>query len=81
MYNWQNPEWPEFQFDAAEFAKHEREFLKKAGQIDGKFMYFTKQQSELTLVDLLVSEAILLVVDVQTSQLSQTYFAESFHQE
>jgi Fic family protein len=58
MYNWQNPEWPEFQYDASEFVKHEREFLKKAGQIDGKFMYFTKQQSELTLVDLLVSEAI-----------------------
>lgn len=58
MYNWQMEGWPQFIFEDALFTKHERTFLQNAGRIDGQFAHYSQNESNETIVNLLVSEAI-----------------------
>jgi Fic family protein len=58
MYNWQLEGWSQFQFDETLFDSSEKSFFINAGKIEGQMSHLSKVETEQSLVDLLVNEAI-----------------------
>src|SRR3989338_3763919 len=57
-WNWQNPEWPVFQYNSSKLESMEAEFLRKSGIVLGVFKHFGNADKKLLTVDLLSDEAL-----------------------
>ncbi|MFY0673112.1 MAG: Fic family protein [Bacteroidia bacterium] len=57
MWNWQQKNWPNFEFDAAAFQHYEQEFLLNAGKLFGSLLHVEEKELEQLKIDLLSNEA------------------------
>jgi Fic family protein len=58
IWNWQQPDWPRFSWDAAILRKAEAEFLRGSGLLEGVLRYLPEADKEILLVEALCSEAL-----------------------
>ncbi len=57
-WNWQQEDWPNFNYDREALAQHETQFIHEAGMIHGAIKHLTEgDQSQLT-IDLISNEAV-----------------------
>jgi Fic family protein len=57
-WNWQQPDWPNFQFDASRLNALEDDFLRRSGMLLGAFLHVTEAEKITLIVDLLSDEAL-----------------------
>jgi Fic family protein len=57
-YNWQNPEWPDFNYEEAQLHDLLFRFSEKTGRADGLLSALTESEQTETIIDLMVSEAV-----------------------
>lgn len=57
-YNWQQPDWPQFQYDLSVIEDDLLLFLEKSGRIGGLFDALPEKLQTEAVVDMMVSEAI-----------------------
>jgi Fic family protein len=79
-WNWQQPDWPDFVFDATAVEPLERQFLLRAGEFIGAFRHIGEPDRDLLKIELISDEAlktsaiegeILNLDSVQSSLLTQ----------
>jgi Fic family protein len=58
QWNWQQPDWPHFTWDAARLAGAEERFLHGSGILTGALRHFAPEELERLLVDSLSTEAV-----------------------
>ena len=58
IYNWQQPDWPNFHYDLTELYEKLLSISEKIGLISGKFGHLNKGLRSETLINLLVEEAV-----------------------
>ncbi len=56
-WNWQQADWPDFQFDSAALRTLEDEFLRNSGLFLGAFLHVTEEEKLTLTIDLLSDEA------------------------
>lgn len=56
-WNWQNKDWPEFEYDPEDFSDYETEFLQKSGVILGSLKHITQDDKDTLKVNLMSDEA------------------------
>ena len=57
-YNWQQADWPEFQYDLTDVQDDLFAFAEKTGHVSGAIKGLSDDLQDETIVDLMVSEAI-----------------------
>ena len=57
-WNWQQPDWPNFLWSTARFAKAEALFLVESGEFSGAFKHLGREDNNLVTVEALSTEAI-----------------------
>ena len=57
-WNWQQPEWPDFQYDSSDLKAFEDEFLRRSGLLLGAYLHVTEDEKLTLIVDLLSDEAL-----------------------
>lgn len=57
-WNWQQPEWPDFRWNAETLASFEAQFLHQSGMQIGSTRHFDDDTKQLILVDMLTGEAL-----------------------
>jgi Fic family protein len=57
-WNWQQPDWPNFHWDADALASFEAQFLQHAGMQIGSVKHFDDETRQVVLVDMLTGEAL-----------------------
>ena len=57
-YNWQQSDWPHFQFKTHEIDHLLLNYLQNAGRLEGALRSFDKSNREETIIELLIAEAI-----------------------
>lgn len=57
-WNWQQPEWPEFIYDAAVLAPLERRFLLHSGEFIGAFKHIGASDRDTLKIELIGDEAL-----------------------
>jgi Fic family protein len=57
-WNWQQPDWPEFRYDAAALETLEREFLRQSGVFAGAVRHVGDEEKSLLTVELISDEAL-----------------------
>jgi Fic family protein len=57
-WNWQQPGWPGFTFDASALEPLERQFLLRSGEFIGAFRHVDQSEQELLKIDLISDEAL-----------------------
>lgn len=58
LYNWQNPQWPQFQFDVQNLVFNELEFASLLGEMSGIVSTMDSQEQQNALIKLMISEAV-----------------------
>lgn len=58
LYNWQQPDWPNFQYDLTEIQEDLFSIAEKMGFIAGKLKHLSKSLQTETLIDVMVEEAV-----------------------
>ena len=58
LWNWQNPDWPNFTWDHTQLAKAEEQFLLGSGVVIGSVKHLDEQDHKQLLVELMSSEAV-----------------------
>ncbi len=58
IWNWQQPDWPEFTWDRAPLAPFEESFLLKTGILVGTFRHLEEEERERFVVETVSSEAV-----------------------
>ena len=58
QWNWQQPDWPEFRWNAARFTRAEEAFLVGGGVILGALEHLEKAEAETLVVDTFTTEAL-----------------------
>ncbi len=58
IWNWQQKEWPEFDYDAKELKTHEDLFLLDAGKLLGAFSHFDEHDKLKLTIELIGNEAL-----------------------
>lgn len=58
IYNWQQPDWPNFKYDLAEIFEVLLIITKKVGRVSGMLSHLSENLQTDALIDLLVDEAI-----------------------
>ena len=58
LWNWQNPEWPNFSWDRTRIASAEEQFLVGSGVVIGSAKHLGEQEHNQLLVELMSSEAV-----------------------
>jgi Fic family protein len=66
-WNWQQADWPHFQWDKDALAKIESQFLQQSGILIGALRHFSEDNRNLLVVDLITGEA------VKTSEIEGEY--------
>jgi Fic family protein len=57
-WNWQKPDWPDFQWDRAQMAAAEEQFLLGAGVLIGSVKHLNEHEHKQLLVELMSGEAL-----------------------
>ena len=57
-WNWQRPDWPQFNYDAKAIAALEAHFLRNSGILIGAFRHLDADEKDLLTVDLISTEAL-----------------------
>lgn len=57
-WNWRHPDWPNWQFDSAQLADLERQFLLGSGRLMGAWQHLTEMDKDQIKIDLLSNEAM-----------------------
>jgi Fic family protein len=57
-WNWKNPDWPNFRYEAASLVPLEQKFLQSAGEVIGAVRHFNEDDSSQLRIELLSDEAI-----------------------
>jgi Fic family protein len=57
-WNWQQPEWPEFKYDAAKLAALEDAFLLHSGELLGAFRHVGEEDQDALRIELISEEAL-----------------------
>lgn len=57
-WNWQQKDWPHFDWDEDALAKAETQFLRQSGMLNGAIRHFSESDRNLLVVDLITGEAI-----------------------
>lgn len=57
-WNWQQPDWPNFRWNAARLAKAEQRFLLQAGVFLGTVKHLTAESQDQLAIDAMCSEAV-----------------------
>ena len=58
MWNWQNPDWPIFSYDAARLEPYEQQFLLSSGEVLGAVHHVNTSDRDQLRIDLLSEEAM-----------------------
>lgn len=58
LWNWQQPDWPNFHWDADALASFAAQFLQRAGMQIGSIKHFDDETRQVVLVDMLTGEAL-----------------------
>ncbi len=58
MWNWQQPDWPNFRYDAAQLAPSEATFLRHGGIVIGGARHLTENDRNHLTVELISAEAL-----------------------
>lgn len=58
VWNWQQPDWPEFRWKAADIAGREARFLQEAGRLAGVFDHLTENDRTELRIEMLSAEAL-----------------------
>ncbi len=58
MWNWQNPDWPTFRYDAARLEPYEQKFLLSSGEVLGAVHHVNTSDRDQLRIDLLSEEAM-----------------------
>jgi Fic family protein len=69
-YFWQQVNFPDFQFEIADFISQIQEFAKEFGEVNGLLVNVTEENKKSILLHILVSEAI------KTSEIRVNILAE-----
>ena len=57
-WNWQQPDWPHFQYDSSSLKALEDDFLRRSGELLGAYLHVTEEEKLTLIVDLLSDEAL-----------------------
>ncbi len=57
-WNWQQKDWPKFQYDSAQLIQLEANFLQKAGTLSGAFMHVSDDDQNILRVQMISEEAL-----------------------
>jgi Fic family protein len=57
-WNWKQPDWPNFRYDAAVLSSLEQQFLLSSGEVIGAVRHIEPQQRDLLRIELLSDEAV-----------------------
>jgi Fic family protein len=57
-WNWQQPDWPRFRYDAALLAPQEGRFLQQGGVVLGSFRHLAGEGRDQVIVEIMSTEAI-----------------------
>lgn len=58
IWNWQQPDWPEFRYDKAALASLEETFLLRAGELFGAFRHVSPDDRDALRIELISDEAL-----------------------
>ena len=58
IYNWQQPDWPFFQFDIQEIEPLLQSYLHEAGKLEGMIGALSDADREQTVLELMIAEAL-----------------------
>lgn len=70
-YNWQQPDWPNFKYDASAIQDVLFDFAEKAGHVSGILKSLPDNIQTDAIIDLMVSEAI------KTSEIAGEYLSKN----
>ncbi|KLN58864.1 cell division protein Fic [Kiloniella spongiae] len=57
-WNWQQKDWPDFQYDSEKLAEFETRFLKESGVILGAYKHITEDEKQTLIIDMISDEAL-----------------------
>ncbi|MEC4681884.1 MAG: Fic family protein [Nitrospirota bacterium] len=57
-WNWQEPKWPDFSYDATSLAEYEKQLLHRSGVLSGALKYFDENEKTQFTVSLISDEAL-----------------------
>ena len=57
-WNWKHRDWPQFIYNEKDFIEYERQFLEKAGIIQGSIQHISEADQEVLKIDLISNEAL-----------------------
>ena len=57
-WNWQQPDWPHFQYDSSSLKALEDDFLRRSWELLGAYLHVTEEEKLTLIVDLLSDEAL-----------------------
>jgi len=57
-WNWQLPDWPNFQYEASAIAPYEERFLLSSGEIIGAVQHVNQSEQDQLRIELLSDEAM-----------------------
>ena len=57
-WNWQQPDWPDFQYESSPLRAFEDDFLRRSGLLLGAYLHVTEAEKLTLIVDLLSDEAL-----------------------
>ena len=57
-WNWQQPDWPDFQYVSSPLKTLEDDFLRRSGVLLGAYLHVTEDEKLTLIVDLLSDEAL-----------------------
>lgn len=58
IWNWQFDDWPNFSFSSESLVAYERDFLLRAGTIQGSVLHIREEEKENLIIELLSEEAL-----------------------
>ena len=58
IWNWQQPDWPNWRFDSRELATMERQFVLDAGRLQGAWAHLSLNDQVVAKIELLSAEAL-----------------------
>src|SRR3977135_3543643 len=57
-WNWQQPDWPEFTYEAAALEPLEKQFLLQSGEFIGAFKHVGRDDQDMLRIELISDEAL-----------------------
>lgn len=58
-WNWEQPDWPHFEYDSAALGAYERAFMYDSGMLRGEFRHIPDEDREQLTIELISTEALM----------------------